>query len=146
MAKRAKPKRLTDEDRAALEAAAAKADKTFARRFSDEPTDRARAEPAAGESVAEVTVDRGGRAELQVLAAAGIRPLHVEAFARRADKAKEPWRPVDFVDGKVRFTPLVLWGAARGWSKEEHARLARCQILNSDLAAPWAFRLKVRDR
>ncbi len=62
MARRPKPRRLTDEERSVLENAAVQADKGFSRKFSAEPRVKPRAEPAAGESVAEVVVQRGALA------------------------------------------------------------------------------------
>lgn len=145
MAKRPKPKRLSEEERAALDAAAARAEKNFARKFSAEPKVKPSAEPAAGESVAEIVVAKGSLAELKVLYPNGSSALHVELFARRADRASDRWRAGDFEDGKVRFTPLTLVGTSNGWASDEPARLVRCQLINADLDAPWAVRVKVRE-
>jgi hypothetical protein len=145
MAKRSKPKRLGDEDRSVLESAAMRADKDFARKFSAEPKVKPSAEPTAGESVAEVVVAKGGLAEVKVLSPNGASALPVELYARRADRVNDRWRAGEFEDGLVRFTPLTITGASNGWIKDETARLVRCQLINADLEAPWAVRIKVRD-
>ena len=144
MARRSKPK-VSEEERAALQDAAAKADKVFSRRFSSEPKIKPSAEPAAGESIAEVVVEKGGLSEVRALYPNGAAALHVELYAKRADRVSDAWRPGDFLDGKLRFTPLTICGASNGWSKDEASRVARCQVINADLAAPWAVRLKVRE-
>ena len=145
MARRSKPRRVNDEERAALESAAAKADKTFSRRFSSEPKVKPSADPAAGESVAEIVVEKGGLSEIRVLYPNGAATLHVEFYAKRADRVSDAWRAGAFEDGKVRFTPLTICGASNGWSRDEASRVARCQLINADLDAPWAVRLKVRE-
>jgi hypothetical protein len=145
MARRTKPKRLTDEDRSALEAIAQRADKGFARKFSSEPKAKPSPEPAAGESVAEIVVQRGALAEIKVLYANGSSPLHVELYARRADRVSDRWRSGELADGLLRFTPLSISGASNGWVSDEAARVVRCQLINADLAADWAVRIKVRD-
>ena len=76
MARRPKPRRLSDEERSVLEHAAMRADKGFSRKFSAEPRVKPSAEPAAGESVAEVIVQQGGLAEIKVLYWNGSNPLH----------------------------------------------------------------------
>jgi hypothetical protein len=103
------------------------------------------AEPLAGESVAEVVVQRGGLAEIKVLYANGSNALHAELYARRADKANDAWRAGGLDNGLVRFTPLTVLGASNGWAKDEPARLVRCQLINADLDAAWAVRVKVRE-
>jgi hypothetical protein len=145
MARRTKAKRLGDEDRSALEAAAQRADKGFARKFSSEPKAKPSPEPAAGESVAEVIVQRGRLTEIKVLHANGSSPLHVELYARRADRVSDRWRAGELQDGLLRFTPLSISGASNGWLSDEAARVVRCQIINADLASDWAVRIKVRD-
>ena len=92
MARRTKPKKLTDEDRSALEAVAQRANKGFARKFSSEPKMKPSPEPTAGESVAEVVIPRGGVAEIKVLYVNGSNPLHAELYARRADRVSDRWR------------------------------------------------------
>lgn len=144
MAKRSKPKRIGEEDRSVLENAAMRADKDFARKFSAEPKMKPSAEPVAGESVAEIVVAKGGLSELKVLYPNGADPLHVELYARRADRVNDRWRTGEFEDGLLRFTPLTITGASNGWAKDEAARLVRCQLINADLDAPWSVRIKVR--
>jgi hypothetical protein len=102
-------------------------------------------EPTAGESVAEVVVQRGALAEIKVLYANGTYPLHVELYARRADRVSDRWRAGELADGLLRFTPLTIIGASNGWVSDEAARVARCQLINADLAADWAVRIKVRN-
>ena len=145
MAKRSKPHRLGDEDRSVLENAAMRADKDFSRKFSAEPKVKPSAEPTAGESVAEVVVAKGGLAEIKVLYPNGSDTLHAELYARRADRVHDRWRAGELEDGLVRFTPLTVSGASNGWVKDEAARLVRCQLINADLDAPWAVRIKVRE-
>ncbi len=145
MARRPKPRRLTEEQRSVLENEAKRAEKGFSRKFSEEPRVKPHAEPGAGESVGEVVVQRGGLAEIKVLYPNGSSPLHVELYARRADRANDSWRAGKFENGVVRFTPLTVLGASNGWAKDEAARLARCQLINADVEAAWAVRIKVRD-
>ena len=145
MARRSKPRRLSDEDRSALEAVAVRTDKGFARKFSAEPRVKPSAEPTVGESVAEVVVQQGGLAEVKVLYPNGSNTLHAELYARPADRASTPWRAGGLEDGPVRFTPLTLLGVSNGWAKDEAARLVRCQLINADLQAAWAVRIKVRE-
>ncbi len=145
MARRPKPRRLSDEERSVLEHAAMRADKGFSRKFSAEPRVKPRAEPAAGESVAEVVVQRGGLVEIKVLYPNGSNALHAELYARRADRASDPWRAGVLENGPIRFTPLTVLGASNGWARDEAARLVRCQLINADLEAAWAVRIKVRE-
>ena len=145
MARRQKPRRLSDEERSVLENAAVRADKGFSRKFSAEPRVKPSAEPAAAESVAEVVVQQGGLAEIKVLYPNGSKALHAELYARRADRASDSWRAGGFENGPVRFTPLTVLGASNGWAKDEAARLVRCQLINADLQAAWAVRIKVRE-
>ena len=144
MARARKPQKLSDEERAALEKAAAQADAKFSRKFSATPTGKPTAEPKAGESVAEVVARPGDVAELKVLYPNGSQTLHAEMYTRRADRAGAPWRFNGLEDGRVRFTPLTVSGASNGWATDEPARLVRCQVINSDLATPWAIRIKIR--
>lgn len=145
MARRSKPRRLSDEERSVLENTAVRADKGFARKFSAEPRVKPSAEPLAGESVAEAVVQRGGLAEIKVLYANGSNALHAELYARRADRANDAWRAGGLDNGPVRFTPLTVLGASNGWAKDEPAHLVRCQLINADLEAAWAVRIKVRE-
>ncbi len=145
MAHRRKSRKLGDEERSALENAAAQADAKFSRRFSAEPAVKPSPEPAVSESVAEVVVQRGGLAELKIVYWNGSSPLQAELYTRRADRANTPWRVSGFENGPVRFTPLTVLGASKGWATDEAARLVRCQVLNADLEAPWSVRIKVRE-
>ena len=145
MARARKPQKLSDEERAALDKAAAQADAKFTRKFSATPTGKPTSEPRAGESVAEVVARPGDVAELKVLYSNGSQTLHAEMFTRRADRASAPWRSNGLEDGRVRFTPLTISGASNGWATDEAARIVRCQVVNADLATPWAVRIKIRD-
>ncbi len=145
MARARKPQKLSDEERAALDKAAAQADAKFSRKFSATPTGKPTSEPKAGESVAEVVARPGDVAELKVLYPNGSQTLHVEMFTRRADRASAPWRFNGLEDGRLRFTPLTVSGASNGWATDEAARIVRCQVVNADLATPWAVRIKIRD-
>lgn len=145
MARQPKPKRLSDEDRSVLENSAQRADKGFSRKFSAEPRVKPSAEPATGESVAEVVVQQGDLAEIKVLYPNGSSTLHAELFARQADRANTPWRAGGLENGPVRFTPLTLLGVSNGWAKDESTRLVRCQLINADLQTAWAVRIKVRE-
>ena len=71
--------------------------------------------------------------------------MHAELYARRADRASDPWRAGVLENGPVRFTPLTVLGASAGWATDEAARLVRCQLINADLEAAWAVRIKVRE-
>ena len=94
---------------------------------------------------AEVLVQRGGLAEIKVLYPNGSDALHAELYARRADRASDPWRAGVLENGPIRFTPLTVLGASNGWARDEVARPMRCQLINADLEAAWAVRIKVRE-
>lgn len=53
--------------------------------------------------------------------------------------------PKPLADGLLRFTPLTITGASSGRIGDEAARVVRCQLIDADLAADWAVRIKVRD-
>ena len=88
MARARKPRKLSDEERAALEKAAAQADAKFSRKFSATPTGKPTAEPKAGESVAEVVARPGDVAELKVLYPNGSQTLHAEMYTRRGGSSR----------------------------------------------------------